>query len=81
LNIEDSMAEREDPANTNRVPVPGEHDHTTEATTEPSIVGTTGYGVDLPSNLTADPTLTEEEHERYRWEGGGRIPSAKKRSE
>jgi hypothetical protein len=57
-------------------PIPGEHDHTTEAQSQPGIVATTGYGVDLPPELTDDPTLTEEERKQVRWEAGGRIPRA-----
>jgi hypothetical protein len=55
-------------------PIPGEHDHTTEAPTQPGIVGTTGYGADLPPELTDDPTLTDEERKQVRWEAGGRVP-------
>lgn len=57
-------------------PIPGEHDHTAEATTEPAIVGTTGYGVDLPPT-TVDPTVDDEEKRVIRWEAGGRIPGKK----
>lgn len=54
-------------------PIPGEHDHSTEVPTQPGIVGTTGFGGDLPVTNT-DPTLTEEERQQSRWEGGGRTP-------
>ena len=54
-------------------PIPGEHDHTTEMPTQPGIVGTTGFGEDLPATET-DPTLTEEGRQQNRWEGGGRLP-------
>ena len=54
-------------------PIPGEHDHTTEAPTQPGIVGTTGYGADLPPGLTDDPTLTDEGRKQVRWEAGGRV--------
>jgi hypothetical protein len=53
-------------------PIPGERDETTAAPTTSGIVGTTGYGGDLPPELTNDPTLTEEEHQQIRWENGGR---------
>jgi hypothetical protein len=53
-------------------PIPGERDPTTEAPTERGIVGTTGYGVDLPADATADPTLTDDDRRKSRWEGGGR---------
>jgi hypothetical protein len=52
-------------------PIPGEHDNTTAAATLPGIVGTTGYGGDLRPE-TEDVTLTDEDHERARWQGGGR---------
>ncbi len=54
--------------------IPGEHDHTTEAPTEPGIVGTTGFGGDLPPDRTDDPTVSEEQRRQTRWEGGGRTP-------
>jgi hypothetical protein len=53
-------------------PIPGEHDHTTEAATSPAIVGTTGYGIDLPVT-NEDSTVDEETARRSRWEGGGKI--------
>lgn len=52
-------------------PIPGEHDHTTEALTPPAIVGSTGFGADLPASNT-DPTLDDETKRQIRWEGGGR---------
>jgi len=61
--------------------IPGERDETTAAPTAPGIVGTTGYGVDLPGDLTADPTLNESDHQQSRWEGGGRTPHATSESE
>ena len=54
-------------------PIPGEHDHTSEPATQPGIVGTTGYGVDLPE-ASVDPTLDEETRKQSRWEGGGFCP-------
>ena len=54
-------------------PIPGEHDHTTQAPTDRGIVGTTGYGIDLPSDSTNDPTTTDEDRAQARWEGGGRV--------
>lgn len=59
-------------------PIPGERDPTTEAPTDKGIVGTTGYGVDLPEDLTNDPTLTDADRQQNRWEGGGRIRGDKK---
>ena len=58
-------------------PIPGEHDRTTEAATQPGIVGTTGYGADLPADFTGDATLSDDDRRRSRWEGGGRTPSTK----
>ena len=52
-------------------PIPGEHDHTTAMTSQPGIVGTTGYGVDVPS--TEDSTVNDELSSEARWEGGGRL--------
>jgi hypothetical protein len=52
-------------------PIPGEHDHTTAMTSQPGIVGTTGYGVDVPS--TGDSTVNDELSSDARWEGGGRL--------
>ncbi len=57
-----------------REPIPGEHDHTTLAPTEPGIVGTTGFGADLPA--TDDSTVDHETARRNRWEGGGRTTPA-----
>jgi hypothetical protein len=56
---------------TKHEPIPGEHDNTTAAATQPGIVGTTGYGVDVPPE-TNDVTLTDDDRERVRWEAGGR---------
>jgi len=53
-------------------PIPGERDRTSEAQTQPAIVGTTGYGVDVPAS-SVDPTLDEETRKQIRWEGGGRV--------
>jgi hypothetical protein len=54
-------------------PIPGEHDHSTEAPTPPGIVGTTGFGTDLP--YTSDDVTVDDRTARERaWEGGGRIP-------
>lgn len=57
---------------TAHAPIPGEHDHTSEAQTQPAIVGTTGYGADVPET-SVDPTLDEETRKQSRWEGGGRV--------
>lgn len=53
-------------------PIPGEHDHTSEPQTQPGIVGTTGYGVDVPA-ASVDSTLDEDTRKQIRWEGGGRV--------
>jgi hypothetical protein len=50
--------------------IPGEHDASTFPPSEPAIVGTTGFGADLPA--TADPTVDDEIARRSRWEGGGK---------
>lgn len=52
-------------------PIPGEHDPPAEATTQPGIVGTTGYGTDVPP-VEVDTTLDEKARERIRWESGGK---------
>jgi hypothetical protein len=66
------MATKGQSAETAHEPIPGEHDHTTEPPTQPGIVGTTGYGVDVPE-ASADTTLDEEARKQIRWEGGGRV--------
>ena len=50
--------------------IPGEHDSSTLPPSEPAIVGTTGFGADLPA--TDDPTVDDETARRSRWEGGGK---------
>lgn len=62
-------------------PIPGERDPTTEAPTEPGIVGTTGYGGDLPPDPGGDSTLTDDAHKQNRWEGGGRTPTSRRDTE
>jgi hypothetical protein len=57
-------------------PIPGEHDHSTEMPTQPGIVGTTGYGGDVPPE-TIDSSLNDEERRLIRWENGGRVPNAR----
>jgi hypothetical protein len=59
------------PPGTTREPIPGEHDQTTFPPTEPAIVGTTGFGADLPIT-NDDPTVDSETAHRNRWEGGGK---------
>ncbi len=59
-------------------PIPGEHDHTSEPPTQPGIVGTTGYGVDVPE-ASVDPTLDEETRRQIRWAGGGRVRTKSER--
>ena len=66
------MAIKGPSAETAREPIPGEQDHTSEVPTQPGIVGTTGYGVDVPE-ASVDPTLDEETRKQIRWEGGGRV--------
>ena len=51
-------------------PIPGELDATTEAPTEQAIVGTTGYGGDLPAD--GGPPIDAETKRRFEWEGGGK---------
>ena len=55
-----------------REPIPGEHDQTTLPPTEPAIVGSTGFGADLPVE-SVDPTIDEESARQNRWEGGGKV--------
>jgi hypothetical protein len=55
---------------TDHKPIPGEHDRTTIPPDEPAIVGTTGFGADLPA--TGDSTIDDETARRSRWEGGGK---------
>jgi hypothetical protein len=52
-------------------PIPGEHDHTTEAATLPGIVGSTGFGGDLPAT-NSDVTLNDATVRDRNWEGGGK---------
>jgi hypothetical protein len=52
-------------------PIPGEHDRTTEQPTQPAIVGTTGFGSDVPAS-EVDPTLDDELRKQVRWEAGGK---------
>jgi hypothetical protein len=52
-------------------PIPGEHDITTLAPTDRAIVGTTGYGADLPAT-NEDSTVDEETARHTQWEGGGK---------
>jgi hypothetical protein len=59
-------------------PIPGEHDHTSEPPTQPGIVGTTGYAVDVPE-ASVDPTLDEETRRQIRWAGGGRVSTKSER--
>ena len=54
-----------------REPIPGERDATTQAPTDKGIVGTTGYGGDLPHD-TSDATPNPDDVRRNRWEGGGK---------
>ena len=51
-------------------PIPGELDVTTEAPTEPAIVGRTGYGGDVPAG-EGRPSDAETKR-RIEWEGGGK---------
>ena len=53
-------------------PIPGEHDHSTEAATEPAIVGSTGFGGDLPKQ-DVDPTVDDDTLRDRRWESGGKV--------
>ena len=53
--------------------IPGEHDQSTLPPSEPGIVGTTGFGADLPA--TDDATVDDETARRSRWEGGGQTTS------
>jgi hypothetical protein len=59
-------------------PIPGERDPSTQTSTEPGIVGTTGYGGDLPADSNQDPTVSDEGRARNKWEGGGRTPDGSK---
>lgn len=55
-----------------REPIPGEHEPGAEPATEPGIVGSTGYGGDLPPSDMSQTMDEETRRERAR-EGGGEI--------
>ena len=58
-------------------PIPGEVDHTTAMSSQPGIVGTTGYGADVPA--TDDPTVDDALANEARWSGGGVTPAREKK--